>query len=252
TSSTGPVKSSMERNRKIHHTGLVAIACVAGLLVVRLLMSDHGLELRMAANAGDLGRVKKLLCVDPNLIDLRETRWLERAARSWSNAPQGRLLVRQLFSKYQVNYFRGLLDSNSETLDSQGPVLTCGFGLGEVNGATALHQAVYARHPEVVEYLCQRGADPNITDRVGATPLMVAVWTEQDHIVEMLLSAGAKLAPDNNGVSPLDHANLRRSEKVVGLLKAAQQREGGGDESARLRSDAAEKVEKNEMRRARR
>ena len=76
-------------------------------------------------------------------------------------------------------------------LDAVFPIVTNRFGLHEVSGARALHQAVFGGHSETVQLLLKKGADPNIRDRIGATPLRYAVWTEQARIVELLLSSGA-------------------------------------------------------------
>lgn len=194
---------------------VIGPALFAGIVVIgvfltyRFFHGDPGLELRMAANAGDQARVEALLGKHPGIVNSRDIRWLDPSAIGWTNAPQGHLLLREFFSKYLLNQARSLIDGKPE-VTSQGPVLTCSFGLHEVNGGTALHQAVFGRQPDVVELLCKAGANPNLQDRSGATPLMAAVWTEQDGIVKVLLEAGADpKIRDKSGISLLEHARLR-------------------------------------------
>ncbi len=183
---------------------------------------NSALDLRIAANAGDYQRIRSLIQKHPEAINRRETRWLDSSATAWTNAPQGHLDLRVLFSKYTVNLGRAYFDTESETLNSQGPIVTCGFGLQEVNGATALHQAVFRGNDEVVELLLRSGADPNIGDRIGATPLFYAIWTGQERMVELLLSAGANIElRDHVGISPLEHSKLRRNNPVTQMLETA-------------------------------
>ena len=235
----------MALNRQLRRGAWVAIVAVGVFVTWPLIHSDEGLDLRMAANAGDLQRVSALLEKHPGIINSRDVRWLNPSARGWTNAPQEHLLFRQLFSKYMLNQARSLVDTNVE-ITSQGPVVTCAFGLHEVNGGTALHQAVFGRHVETVQLLLKKGADPNVQDRAGATPLIAAVWTEQDELVEILLASGADPnIRDHSGTALLEDANLRKrirhrgdakmfegDEKIVRLLKAAS---GKNEESSIIR-----------------
>lgn len=212
----------MNRIRKIVWVSpVLALALIAGLWLWSR-YNNPALTLRIAANAGDYQRVESLLRRYPQIINRRETRWLDSSAMAWTNAPQDHLTSRLLFSKYTVHMIRAYFDTESETPTSQGPVVSCGFGLEEVNGATALHQAALLGNEKVVELLLRGGADPNIADRIGATPLFYAVWTEQERIVKMLLASGAKAGlRDNAGISALEHARLRRNEGIKQMLEAA-------------------------------
>jgi ankyrin repeat protein len=50
---------------------------------------------------------------------------------------------------------------------------------------------MYAASASVAEALLSRGADPNVLDAAGETPLMLAAWRGHPEVVAMLLAAGA-------------------------------------------------------------
>jgi ankyrin repeat protein len=92
-------------------------------------------------------------------------------------------------------------------------------------GETPLYQAVQINNLETVELLLIRGADPNMSDYYGETPLHLAIqnireWEQDDHkIILLLLSRGADVnTHDNQGITPLVHAIQRNDIKTVVLL----------------------------------
>ncbi len=78
---------------------------------------------------------------------------------------------------------------------------------------------------EVVAALIDAGADPNLANSAGETPLHQAVHWSRDKVVALLLSRGAKTgARDKNGRTPLGLARskgLRDTDPCVKLLLAA-------------------------------
>ena len=66
-----------------------------------------------------------------------------------------------------------------------------------MDGNTALHQAIYRRDLEAVKLLHAAGADLEIVDRFGQTPLLLALYRRhtlhRGHmgIIEFLLKNGA-------------------------------------------------------------
>ncbi|KAM3087481.1 hypothetical protein ACMFMG_001567 [Clarireedia jacksonii] len=64
--------------------------------------------------------------------------------------------------------------------------------LGGRAHATALHVACFRNHPEVVKILLERGADPNLANDVGESPLYFAIYHDsKSEMVELLLKYGA-------------------------------------------------------------
>ena len=58
-------------------------------------------------------------------------------------------------------------------------------------GTTALHQAIMAKKPEIIDLLIRKGADVNRANRRSQTPLHAAVVTEQEEIARRLIREGA-------------------------------------------------------------
>jgi uncharacterized protein len=89
-------------------------------------------------------------------------------------------------------------------------------------GEAALH--IIAKHgdPVYLRYLIQKGANPNIQDGEGNSPMMIAVNNGWDEGVEILITyhANVNLA-NNSGETPLIRAvQLRKKDLVVTLLAA--------------------------------
>ena len=94
------------------------------------------------------------------------------------------------------------------------------------NGTTALHQAVFQDHHDIVNLLIDRGADPNIGDRYEITPLHWAVETmyspylerKQIGMVKILLNRGADPNKMSKRWTPLHEAVQNGSKSTVQLL----------------------------------
>jgi ankyrin repeat protein len=88
-------------------------------------------------------------------------------------------------------------------------------------GTSALHWAVSADRPDLVEVLLRSGANPNVKNRYGVTPLSVACENGNAVVVEALLKAGG----DPNvalvsGETPLMTAARTGNSGAVRLLLA--------------------------------
>jgi hypothetical protein len=95
----------------------------------------------------------------------------------------------------------------------------CDFSL------TPLCDAVSPSHtesyPEVVQYLLERGADPNVLQTDGWNPLRIASKSGQSEIVRLLLDHGADVdSADDSGRTALQLALENGHHEVVELLSA--------------------------------
>ncbi|HZQ31459.1 MAG TPA: ankyrin repeat domain-containing protein [Mycobacterium sp.] len=87
-----------------------------------------------------------------------------------------------------------------------------------------LHHAVDIAAADTVETLLDAGADVDLRDRWGNTPLWRAVYlgTGGEKIVDLLLAHGADPTLENNHeVSPLDLARRMGIDDIVTTLEAA-------------------------------
>jgi hypothetical protein len=92
------------------------------------------------------------------------------------------------------------------------------------NGDTALTLPLYYKHDsrEGVSLLLSKGANPNTTNSVGRSALMLATFGQPSSVVEALLQAGANVnSQDRNGNTALIAAvEFKNVEAVKLLLKA--------------------------------
>ncbi len=123
----------------------------------------------------------------------------------------------------------------------------------DYRGFTPLILAVYNNHPEVVDFLLQKGANPDIQDGAGNTALMGVCFKGYKDIALKLIEAGAAInmrnqngataltfaatfghlqiaewllqkgadisLRDARGKSPLDHAYIQENDEMVALIE---------------------------------
>lgn len=86
-------------------------------------------------------------------------------------------------------------------------------------GETGLHIVVQRRDVLWVRFLLQRGADPNIRNKQGLTPLQVATTLGFTDGVEALIKGGADVnVGDQTGETPLIAAVHQRNAELVRVL----------------------------------
>jgi ankyrin repeat protein len=89
------------------------------------------------------------------------------------------------------------------------------------DGFTALALACYFGYPDIVEYLLDEGADPDIraTDKSRVAPLNAAVASDRTEIVAMLLNAGADPnIQQKSGIAPIHSAAHNGNLDIIELL----------------------------------
>lgn len=88
------------------------------------------------------------------------------------------------------------------------------------DGISLLHYAAALGLDNIVSYLLEQGADVNIQDSTGQTPLHKAVTQNNIVVLYALLNAGANVdIEDNQGDDPIDIATENNKDIYVALLK---------------------------------
>jgi ankyrin repeat protein len=101
----------------------------------------------------------------------------------------------------------------------------------QVDGATALHWAIYRDDEELVDLLIRSGANVKAANRDGATPLAMAALYGKPAVISRLLKAGADAKEvAANGQTPLMLAARNGNPDAIRVLV-----EGGADVNARER-----------------
>lgn len=87
-------------------------------------------------------------------------------------------------------------------------------------GATALHVAIYQQNPAIVKLLLDYGFDPNaVAARNGYTPLHNAVAVNNAEAARLLIRSGANKNIKNlDGQTPLEKARKEQKQALVLLL----------------------------------
>lgn len=110
----------------------------------------------------------------------------------------------------------------------------------QVTGESALHIATQRRDQLWIRFLSEQGANPNIADKNGITPLQIATSLGYVEGVEALLKAGANVNVANStGETPLIAAVLRRDVEMTRLLLANGGNADRSDNSGRTARDYA-------------
>jgi ankyrin repeat protein len=112
-------------------------------------------------------------------------------------------------------------------LNSVIDALNNGWDVNEkdANGKTALLRAVEKRREALVNLLVVVGADPNLGDKSGRTPLMAALtepgWPQDRMAINLLLRGANPSAKKNSGETPLTMAAQAGNDWGILLLAAA-------------------------------
>lgn len=127
-------------------------------------------------------------------------------------------------------------DAVTEALNDPGNTLINTRDLA--NGETALHIVTQRRDTVWIKFLSQKGANPNVADKNGTTPLMLAVSLGFAEGVEALLNAGARVDVTNvAGETPLISSIHRRDIAIMRTLLAKGANPDRTDNSGRSARD---------------
>ncbi len=116
------------------------------------------------------------------------------------------------------------------------------------SGETGLHIVTKRRDSVWVRFLLGRGANPNIRDKNGVSPLQIAVGLGFIEGIEELLKRGAEVSvSDRSGETPLIAAVHRRDVAVVRLLLDKGANPDRADNSGRTARDYADLMNANTL-----
>jgi ankyrin repeat protein len=136
----------------------------------------------------------------------------------------------QAVDKSDVETVKELINKNSTVIDSRD--------VGD--GHTALHTATKRRDSVWLRYLLTFGANPNLADKRGVTPLMLASQLGYVEGIGILASKGAKVDTANDaGETPLILAVHRRDIPMLKILLAGGANPDRSDNSGRTARDYA-------------
>jgi len=106
------------------------------------------------------------------------------------------------------------------------------------SGDTGLHLVTARRDPTWIRFLISRGADPNISNNAGLTPIQLATRLGFIEGVEALIAGGAQVqVADGQGETPLIAAVHQRNPEIVRILLAEGANPDRNDNSGRSARD---------------
>ncbi|MEO0202771.1 MAG: ankyrin repeat domain-containing protein [candidate division WOR-3 bacterium] len=124
---------------------------------------------------------------------------------------------------YKSEYSQKLLESVSRgELSKTKDFINKGadINIKNNNGKTPLHIAVENEYEDIVKLLLEKNVDVNIKDNEGNTPLHKAVKNGNYFIIKELLKFGAdKNIKNNEGKTPFDLAKELGDDEILKLFK---------------------------------
>jgi ankyrin repeat protein len=121
------------------------------------------------------------------------------------------------------NFLKAVKDADGQKVTDlvQKPGSTVINSRDVTSGETALHLVIARRDNTWLSFLLAKGANPNLADNRGNTPLMNAVQARFEDGVRTLLAGGAQIDKANgSGETPLIRAVQLRDVGLVRLLIA--------------------------------
>lgn len=106
----------------------------------------------------------------------------------------------------------GDLDKVRELVEKKGYSVNAEL----MNGRNPIHFAADYGQREVIDYLIGKGADMNLPDKHGITPLLAAIYEGHTDCVKLLLSKGAN--KDGKAPSGDSYKDAAESQEIKDLL----------------------------------
>jgi ankyrin repeat protein len=112
--------------------------------------------------------------------------------------------------------------SATSAASAASPFLESHAVMGAVMPQSALSSSVVSGNASRVRVLLDEGANPEQSDSLGRTPLLLAVIAHRADLVELLLAHHANPnVSDSSGQTPLQRARLDAQLNIVQLLERA-------------------------------
>ncbi|GLV28932.1 hypothetical protein TomTYG75_14530 [Sphingobium sp. TomTYG75] len=154
-----------------------------------------------------------------------------KAFPAWIGAARAAALALALLSPVAAqaqfsdsyNFLKAVKDADGQKVTDliQKPGSTVINSRDVTSGETALHLVIARRDNTWLSFLLAKGANPNLADNRGNTPLMNAVQARFEDGVRTLLAGGAQIDKTNgSGETPLIRAVQIRDIGLVRLLVA--------------------------------
>ncbi len=219
----------------------VRTCIVVVMMVLTGLAASHGhgesmsddQRLVLAADENDTATVQRLLKAGANIhVRDGQGRTALLAATSHNHVESARLLIeagadvnaqdKKLDSPLLLSGARGYLQILRLALKAKP-----NFKIYNRFGGTALIPACERGHVEVVKALLDTDLDIDHVNNLGWTALLEAIilgdgGPRHQEIVRMLVAAGAAVnIPDQDGVTPLQHARQKGYREIADALEAA-------------------------------
>ena len=217
-----PLKSQVAGDSRVPHTTDEQGSSLQKLGTDTMAMrQNYGYMIQLAASMGNQSTVRQLL--DDEAAAQIHTAEIQNALQEAAFAGHQDVVNLLLTRGADVNARGGPFGSAMQAALSQKDydiveILVRNGYVGE-EGATALHQAAWGGHVEVVEFLINKGADIEAQDPWGTTVLHWAAWRGHVEVMKLLLDSGANPdTQDSAGGSPLHFAAHSGQESMVQVL----------------------------------
>ena len=208
-----------------------SISRLIALLLLALAWSSQAYsgEIHKAAKKGDVGKVRKLLQGNPDLVFSKdEDGWtpLHLAAANGYRELAEFLLANKAEVNAKDNNGGTPLHQAAGAAGNHGDLVNLLLSHGaDVNakdkfGLTPLHWATLHDNEVSADVLLAHGADVNAKDdEVGNTPLIIAAGQGYEDVTKLLLAKGADVNASDNKGTPLAWAMHTGHNKIAGLLR---------------------------------
>jgi ankyrin repeat protein len=168
---------------------------------------------------------------------MRQAIWLLLGAALLATTPAGAQMYSEGYQFLEAVRKRDG-DKVNELLDKPGTTIVNARDIS--TGETGLHIAAARRDLTWLQFLINKGANPNIADKDGVTPLIVASQRGFIEGVQALAKAGARIDVANNaGETPLISAVHNRDIPMMRALLLAGANPDKADNSGRTARDHA-------------